>query len=107
MELFGSVGDFYLTSSQGGGFANSWRAMLAALEAKFAPNTAVAAALVKSGDAFLLDTSEALELDTEDHGQGCCFTTLLIVSQFFFFRLLPPPNKKSRQSWGLYISVAA
>ena len=51
-------------------FANSWRAMLAALEAKFAPNTAVAAALVKSGDAFLLDTSEALELDTESEDQG-------------------------------------
>lgn len=64
--------------------------MLAALEAKFAPNTAVAAALVKSGDAFLLDTSEALELDTED-----LVSTLLMVSQFFFFRLLPPHQKKS------------
>ena len=64
------ISDFEL--SQGGGFANSWRAMLAALEAKFAPNTAVAAALVKSGDAFLLDTSEALELDTEDQGLHLC-----------------------------------
>ena len=92
VELFGSVSVISIIklSVSGGGFANSWRAMLAALEAKFAPNTAVAAALVKSGDAFLLDTSEALELDTEDLGLHHFADGFSV----FFFRLLPDPNKK-------------
>eukprot|EP00434_Breviolum_minutum_P022250 symbB.v1.2.019636.t1/scaffold1616.1/size109294/12 len=88
VQRFGSYRD-----QTRGGFANSWRAMLAALEAKFAPNTAVAAALVKSGDAFLLDTSEALELDTEEMPPDWIGLLLMIVRD----KLTKNP------SWSLYI----
>lgn len=64
-----------------GGFVNSWRAMRAVLEAKFAPNSAVAAVLLKSGDAFLLDTGEALQSDPplEDMPENWIGLLLMIV----------------------------
>lgn len=60
---------------------NSWRAMRAVLEAKFAPNSAVAAVLLKSGDAFLLDTGEALQSDPplEDMPENWIGLLLMIV----------------------------
>eukprot|EP00435_Cladocopium_sp_Y103_P025594 s1269_g6.t1 len=64
-----------------GGFVNSWRAMRAVLEAKFAPNSAVAAVLLKSGDAFLLDTGGALQSEppSEDMPENWIGLLLMIV----------------------------